>query len=166
VSYEELHEASEEKDTAILELQQATATARATLESEKKQVEGELFFPLFTCWLNSSGSAPNLIHVFSFRPADGSWDVGDPSPGDLDGLQLLSAGTGGPAGCDPRGMPGRGEGRSAGRELHGEPPPRLGRSRHLAYAKCTPPGDLEVPRRGGVALPGQPRSVVHGLHHS
>jgi DNA-directed RNA polymerase subunit F len=47
VSYEELHQADEEKDTAILELQQAAATARATLEPEKKQVEGELFLPLF-----------------------------------------------------------------------------------------------------------------------
>jgi multidrug resistance efflux pump len=35
VSYEELRQASEEKDAAILELQQAIATARATLESEK-----------------------------------------------------------------------------------------------------------------------------------
>jgi chromosome segregation ATPase len=42
VSYEDLRQASEEKDTVILELQQAAATVHATLESEKKQVEGEL----------------------------------------------------------------------------------------------------------------------------
>jgi hypothetical protein len=47
VSYEDLQQASEEKDAAILELQQAAATARATLESKRKQVEGELFFLLF-----------------------------------------------------------------------------------------------------------------------
>jgi hypothetical protein len=32
--------------------------------------------------------------------------------------------------------------------------------------KCAPPGGPEGPRCGGVALPGQPQSVVHGLHHS
>jgi hypothetical protein len=48
VSYEDLRQASEEKDTAILELQQAAAIARAILKSEKKQVEGELFFLLFS----------------------------------------------------------------------------------------------------------------------
>jgi hypothetical protein len=101
VSYEELRQASEEKDAAILELQQAAATACVTLESEKKQVEGKLFFRLFACWLNLSGSTPNLIRVFTFRPAGGSWDVGDPSPGNLDGLQLLSAGAGGPTGRGP-----------------------------------------------------------------
>jgi hypothetical protein len=36
VSYDDLRQASEEKDTIILELQQAAATACATLESEKK----------------------------------------------------------------------------------------------------------------------------------
>jgi hypothetical protein len=49
VSYEDLRQASEEKDAVILELQQAAAIARTTLESEKKQVEGELLFLLFTC---------------------------------------------------------------------------------------------------------------------
>jgi hypothetical protein len=52
VSYEDLWQASKEKDVIILELQQAAATARATLESEKKQVDGELLFLLFACWLN------------------------------------------------------------------------------------------------------------------
>jgi hypothetical protein len=78
VSYEELWQAGEEKDATILELQRTTETARAVLEKEK-QVEGKLLFPFFACWLNSSGSAPNLIHVFTFRPADGSRDVDDPS---------------------------------------------------------------------------------------
>jgi uncharacterized membrane-anchored protein len=35
VSYEELRQVGEEKDAAILELQQAAATARTTLDSEK-----------------------------------------------------------------------------------------------------------------------------------
>jgi hypothetical protein len=79
VSYEELRQAGEEKDVAILQLWQAAETACAALETEKKQVEGELLFPLFPCRLNSSGSAPNLVRVFAFRPADSSWDVDDPS---------------------------------------------------------------------------------------
>jgi hypothetical protein len=37
VSYEELRQADEEKDAVILELQQTAATARASLESERKQ---------------------------------------------------------------------------------------------------------------------------------
>jgi multidrug resistance efflux pump len=53
VSYEELHQADEEKDAVILELQQAAATAHASLESVKKQVEGELSLLSFTSWLNS-----------------------------------------------------------------------------------------------------------------
>jgi hypothetical protein len=36
VSYEELRQAREEKDAVNLELQQAAATAHASLESEKK----------------------------------------------------------------------------------------------------------------------------------
>jgi hypothetical protein len=107
VSYEELRQAGEEKDATILELQQVAETARAALETEKKQVEGELPLPLFACWLNSSGSAPNLICVFTFKPADNCRDVGDPGRGNPDGLQLLSAGTEGPAGCGPRSVSGR-----------------------------------------------------------
>jgi hypothetical protein len=38
VSYEELRQVGEEKDTSILELQQAAEAACATLETEKKQV--------------------------------------------------------------------------------------------------------------------------------
>jgi hypothetical protein len=48
VSYEELWQASEENDVVILELQQAATTACASLESEKKQIEGELPFLSFT----------------------------------------------------------------------------------------------------------------------
>jgi hypothetical protein len=53
VSYEELRQAGEEKDVVILELQQAAATARASLELEKELVEGELSLLSFACWLNS-----------------------------------------------------------------------------------------------------------------
>jgi regulator of sigma D len=53
VSYKDLRQAGEVKDATILELQQAAATVCATLESERKQVEGELFFLLFACWLSS-----------------------------------------------------------------------------------------------------------------
>jgi predicted transcriptional regulator len=42
VWFEELRNTSEEKDTSIAELQQAAETVHADLETEKKQVEGEL----------------------------------------------------------------------------------------------------------------------------
>jgi SOS response regulatory protein OraA/RecX len=47
VSYEELRQASEEKDAAILELQLAAETVRAALETEKKQVECKSPLSLF-----------------------------------------------------------------------------------------------------------------------
>jgi hypothetical protein len=46
VSYEELQQAGEE-DTAIIELQQAIETTRATLEMEKKQVKDKSPLSLF-----------------------------------------------------------------------------------------------------------------------
>jgi hypothetical protein len=55
VFYEELWQASEEKDASILELQQAVEAERPALETEKKQVQGELPFPPFTRWLDSFG---------------------------------------------------------------------------------------------------------------
>jgi hypothetical protein len=53
VSYEDQRQAGEEKDDVILNLQWAVETTRTAPEIEKKQVEGELFFPLFICWPNS-----------------------------------------------------------------------------------------------------------------
>jgi hypothetical protein len=47
VSYEELRQAGEEKDAAILELQQEAETTRTALETEKKQVEGKSPLSLF-----------------------------------------------------------------------------------------------------------------------
>jgi hypothetical protein len=46
VSYEDLRQAGEDKDVVIHDLQQAAETTRAALETEKKQVEGKLLFPL------------------------------------------------------------------------------------------------------------------------
>jgi ATP/maltotriose-dependent transcriptional regulator MalT len=73
----ELRWAGEEKDAAIVKLQQAAKTARATLETEKKHVEGKLSLSLFACWLSLLRSTLDLFCVFAFRPTDGSWDVGD-----------------------------------------------------------------------------------------
>jgi hypothetical protein len=42
VSFKELRNASKEKDTTILKLQQTAETALVALETEKKQVEGKL----------------------------------------------------------------------------------------------------------------------------
>jgi hypothetical protein len=44
VSYEDQCQAGEEKEATILDLQQAAETARAALETEKKQVEGDSSF--------------------------------------------------------------------------------------------------------------------------
>jgi SMC interacting uncharacterized protein involved in chromosome segregation len=55
VSQEDLRQANKEKDDVILELQQAVATARASLESENKQVEGELLSLSLARWFNSFG---------------------------------------------------------------------------------------------------------------
>jgi hypothetical protein len=60
VSYEELWQAGEEKDATILDLQRAAETACAALETEKKQVDGELPFLPFTCWLGSFGIRSQL----------------------------------------------------------------------------------------------------------
>jgi chromosome segregation ATPase len=47
VSHEDLRQAGDEKDTAILDLQQAAETASTALEAEKKQVKGELSLSAF-----------------------------------------------------------------------------------------------------------------------
>jgi hypothetical protein len=64
VSYEDLHQAGEEKDAAILDLQQAAETARTALETEKKLVEGKLLFLLFACWPSSFGDPLPAKFVF------------------------------------------------------------------------------------------------------
>jgi hypothetical protein len=47
MSFEEMRNVREEKDTTMLELQQAAETTRAALEMEKKQVEGKLPLSVF-----------------------------------------------------------------------------------------------------------------------
>jgi hypothetical protein len=79
VSNEELRQSDEEKDATILKPRRTAEAARTALDTEKKQVEGKWLFSLFACWPNPSGSAPNLIRVFAFRPADSSRDIDDPS---------------------------------------------------------------------------------------
>jgi hypothetical protein len=67
VSYEEVRQADEEKDASILELQQTAEAARATLETEKKKVQGELPFPPFTHWLDSFGIRSQFDLVLDFQ---------------------------------------------------------------------------------------------------
>jgi DNA repair exonuclease SbcCD ATPase subunit len=64
VSYEDLRQASEEMDVVIIDLEREAETVRAALETEKKQVEGKLLFPLFACWPNSFGDP--LLAKFVF----------------------------------------------------------------------------------------------------
>jgi hypothetical protein len=73
----------------------------------------------------------------------------DPSASDPNDLQLLPAGAGRAAGRDPWAVIGHRRRRSAGQELHGELPLRLGRACYPVYVLCTPPGDPESPWRGG-----------------
>jgi hypothetical protein len=105
VSYEDQCQAGEEKDATVLDLQQGAEATRAALETERKQVEGELPFPPFTRCLDCFESAPNLIYALVFRPTDDSRELSDPGAGHLDGLQLFLAGAGGVAGRRPRGVP-------------------------------------------------------------
>jgi hypothetical protein len=72
VSYKDQRQAGEENDAMILDLQQAVETARATLETEKKQVEGESPFLPFTCWLGSFGIRSQ--HSFS-DPRTALWNL-------------------------------------------------------------------------------------------
>jgi hypothetical protein len=55
ISYEDQRQADKEKEATILDLQQAAETARVALETEKKQVMGELPFLHFACWLGLFG---------------------------------------------------------------------------------------------------------------
>jgi hypothetical protein len=74
---------------------------RATLETEKKQVEGRLPLSIFRLLLGFVEIRSRFICFFAFRPADGSRDVSDTGRGAPDGLRLLSVGTGGSARCGP-----------------------------------------------------------------
>jgi hypothetical protein len=59
----------------ILDLQRAAETTRVAPETEKKQVEGALFFPLFICWSNSFGdplSAKFMLLFSGLRTALGT----------------------------------------------------------------------------------------------
>jgi hypothetical protein len=47
ISHKDLHQAGEEKDAMILDLQQAADTTRAALETEKKHIKGESSFSAF-----------------------------------------------------------------------------------------------------------------------
>jgi hypothetical protein len=78
----------------------------AALETEKKQLQGELPSYLSPAGLIRLGSAPNWIYILVFRPADGSRELHDPGTGHTDGLQLFPIGAGGAAGRCPRDVPG------------------------------------------------------------
>jgi hypothetical protein len=69
---------------------------------ENKQVEGESPLLPFSCWLGLFGIRSQfLFFVFGYQACGRLWQLGDPSTGYLDGLQLLAAGTGGAAGRRP-----------------------------------------------------------------
>jgi hypothetical protein len=102
VSYEDQRQAGEEKEATILDQQQAFETARVALETDKKQVEGALFFLPFACWLGLFGIRSQFWFVFSvFRHADSPWELGNPGASHPDGLQFFTAGAGRAAGRRP-----------------------------------------------------------------
>jgi hypothetical protein len=63
VSYKELRQAGEEKDATILELRRTVETARASLEMERKQVEGE---SPFACLLLVDSTFWDPLPIFVF----------------------------------------------------------------------------------------------------
>jgi hypothetical protein len=67
VTYEELRQASEEKDAAILELQQAAETVHTAVETEKKQVEGRSPLSLFCLLAEFVKIRSRLILRFHFQ---------------------------------------------------------------------------------------------------
>jgi hypothetical protein len=101
VFYEELWQASEEKDAIILKLQQATDNACSSLELEKKQVEVESPFLSFACWLGSFGIHSQLYLCLCSQAFGRLSKLSDPGAGHPDSLQLFPAGAGGAAGRRP-----------------------------------------------------------------
>jgi hypothetical protein len=67
VSYEDQRQAGEKKDATILDLQRAAETTRPSLETEKKQVEGESSFLSLIWWLGSFGIRSQLHLCFGFE---------------------------------------------------------------------------------------------------
>jgi hypothetical protein len=116
---------------------------------------------LFVAWICRDPLSTYL--PFALSPVDRSLGVDDVGGGTPGGLQLRPVGARGSAVGSSRGVPKHKQGCRAGRELYGESPPGLGRPCSQAYARCAPPGDPKDPRRGAVALPGQPCGAGHEL---
>jgi hypothetical protein len=97
-----LRQTLEEQEATVRDLRREAEEARKALDSERKQVEGELrFCPFSFVDLACSGSAPDFCFfvVGFFRPVDRPKEYDHPGRGCEDGLQLLATGVGGVAGC-------------------------------------------------------------------
>jgi hypothetical protein len=108
ISHEDLFQSLEEQEATVRDLRREAEEARKALDSERKQVEGELRLSLFrsSIWLGRD-PLPTLVSLsLVFRPADRHGEYDHPDRGCADGLQLLSTGVGGAMGCRPRGLPG------------------------------------------------------------
>jgi hypothetical protein len=87
ISHEDLHQADEEKDAMIIDLQKEAETARTAFKTEEKQVEVSHLSLPFACWLDLLGSAPNFCFSFLvLRPVDRPWEFDDPGAGPPNGI--------------------------------------------------------------------------------
>jgi hypothetical protein len=95
-----LRQSLEEQEVTVLGLQQAVEDARQALEAEKKQVEGELSFVVFSLVdLPFGDPLPIFRFLFvAFRPTGRLGEFDNPGSGRTDGLQLLATGVGGAVG--------------------------------------------------------------------
>jgi hypothetical protein len=82
--------------------------ARPSTQRGNRSKVSCIFRPLSFVDLGCSGSAPDFCFFLPlvFRPADRPGEHDHSGRGCADGLQLLTTGVGGVAGCCPRGLPG------------------------------------------------------------
>jgi hypothetical protein len=80
ISHEDLHQSLEEQEATVHELWREAEEARKSLDSERKQVEGELRFrPFSFVDLACSGSAPDFcFFVVGFQACGPPWGIRPP----------------------------------------------------------------------------------------
>jgi hypothetical protein len=108
ISHEDLRQSLEEQEATARDLRREAEEARKALDSERKQVEGELRFrPFSFVNLACSGSALDFcFFVVGFQACRLPWGIRPPRPRLCRRPKLLAIGVGGVAGCRRRGLPG------------------------------------------------------------
>jgi hypothetical protein len=103
-----LRQSLEEQEATVRDLRREADEARKALNSERKQVEGELRSApsRSLIWLAWDPLLTLVSLSLVFRPADRAGEYDHPGRGCADGLQLLTTGVGGVVGCRSRGLSG------------------------------------------------------------